>query len=96
MAFGHAAIAAPDIHSRLPPYRYRIDWEPKTVTWWVNRVGHGDNYEDIRSVDVSGFQYREDQCYLFISFWNSQQGGWSPDGSKFDASTAPSTNNVRS
>ena len=72
-------------------YRYMIDWQPKTVTWWVNRVGHGDNYEKICSVDVSGFKYREDQCYVFISFWNSQKKGWSPDGSKFDAGTAAST-----
>ena len=69
-------------------YRYMIDWEPKTVTWWVNRVGHGDNYEKIRTQDVRDFQYREDQCYVFISFWNSQEGGWSPDGSQFDPSSA--------
>jgi hypothetical protein len=72
-------------------YRYMIDWQPNTVTWWVNRVGHGDNYEKIRSQDVSGFRYREDECYVFISFWNSQQGGWSPDGSQFNAGTAPTS-----
>lgn len=61
-------------------YRYRIDWEPDTVTWSVDLTGTGNNYVVIRSQDMSTVgSYDESLCYAFISFWQ----GWTPDGSPF-------------
>ncbi|MEP6538954.1 MAG: family 16 glycosylhydrolase [Bryobacteraceae bacterium] len=61
-------------------YRYRIDWEPHTVTWSVDRGGSGGSYDLIRSQDMSAIgSYDESLCYPYISFWT----GWTPDGSPF-------------
>jgi beta-glucanase (GH16 family) len=63
-------------------YRYKIDWQPKTVQWSVDRTGKGTNYTFLREHDVSSFGYKEELMYPFFSFWPGL--GWSPDGSKFD------------
>jgi hypothetical protein len=70
-------------------YRYRIDWEPGTVTWSVDRTGSGNGYVVIRTQDMATVgSYDESRCYPFISFWQ----GWTPDGSPFlDGADAPGT-----
>jgi hypothetical protein len=72
----------PDSTSRwgADVYRYRIDWEPNTVTWSVDRTGSGNSYEVIASRAMSTVgNYDESLCYPYISFWT----GWTPDGSPF-------------
>jgi len=68
-------------------YRYKIDWGPNVVSWFVDRSGSGTNYKFLRSHDISKFDYQEQLLFPFISFWVDVKDGvpgWSPDGSKFD------------
>ena len=62
-------------------YRYKIDWEPDIVKWSVDLTGTGNNYQCIRSQEMSAINanYDERLCYPFISFWT----GWTPDDSPF-------------
>ena len=61
-------------------YRYRIDWDPQSITWWFDRTGRGTSYEQIRTQDMSAAgNYDESLCYLYLSLWT----GWTPDGSPF-------------
>ena len=66
-------------------YRYRIDWEPATITWSVDVSGSGNSFVPIHSQDMASVgRYEESLCYVYISFWQ----GWTPDGSKFDGEDA--------
>jgi hypothetical protein len=64
-------------------YRYKINWGPDLVQWFVDRTGRGNDYKFLREVDISLFGYKEDLLFPFISFWWDEKNGWSPDGSKF-------------
>jgi hypothetical protein len=71
------------------PYRYAIDWGPKTVSWYVDRTGSGNSFECIRTFPIKGQD--EALCHVFFSFWprHSPDANWCPDGSEFDPNGAP-------
>ncbi len=61
-------------------YRYKLDWEPDTVAWSVDRTGSGDHYMEIRKQDMAAIgRYNESLCYPYLSFWC----GWAFDNSPF-------------